>query len=373
MAPINDILAFCPTDTGTNLETQSDYLADTNRISGQKPGVASSKLNNKALRQTSYIASQLAQYLANQSNTDVLDAATPSTLLAQMMGVLGSIPTYYDSFATVGSSTFNTRYAFIVSAASASVGATYTNNGVTFTVMRTVTTGTLIYLSGSSAPSASGTLTKASGTGDAAITFIMVRAPVSIKLKLVGGGGGGSGNGQSASGGAGGTGGTTSFGTSLLTAPGGTGGQEGAAGQGGGGGVPVVNSPATPLAVIVGGSGTAGGLSSSTSTAAVSGGTGAPSPFGGGGGGSGFNSGTGNDAADNSGAGGGGAATANAVGTVNSGGGGGAGGYIEANIDSPGPTYPFTVGAAGIAGTAGTNGSAGGKGGTGLLIVASKY
>lgn len=63
---------------------------------------------------------------------------------------------------------------FTVTSASATVGATYTNNGVTYTVLATIASATTLTLSSGStttAPQASGTLTKASGTGDATITF----------------------------------------------------------------------------------------------------------------------------------------------------------------------------------------------------------
>ena len=62
-------------------------------------------------------------------------------------------------------------YSFTVTAANATIGATYTNNNQTFTVLATITGGTTLTMSGTGAPSTSGTLTKASGTGDATITF----------------------------------------------------------------------------------------------------------------------------------------------------------------------------------------------------------
>jgi hypothetical protein len=58
-----------------------------------------------------------------------------------------------------------------VSSASATVGATYTNNSQTFTVLATIASATTLYMLATGAPGASGTLTKASGTGDATITF----------------------------------------------------------------------------------------------------------------------------------------------------------------------------------------------------------
>jgi hypothetical protein len=65
---------------------------------------------------------------------------------------------------------------FTVTAANATAGATYTNNGQTFTVDATITGGTTLRttMQTSTRPLASGTLTKTSGTGDATITFSAV-------------------------------------------------------------------------------------------------------------------------------------------------------------------------------------------------------
>jgi len=67
-------------------------------------------------------------------------------------------------------------YTFTVTAANATVGATYTNNGYTFTVSATIAGGVTLVCAGTGAPASSGTLTKASGTGDATITFSAVSA-----------------------------------------------------------------------------------------------------------------------------------------------------------------------------------------------------
>ena len=93
-----------------------------------------------------------------------------------------------------GSGTYTKAYAFVISSGSATTAATYTNNGNTYTVLNTVSSSTLIYLSGSADPTASGTLTKASGTGDATLTFSEFAKPVYLRATLVGGGGGGGGS-----------------------------------------------------------------------------------------------------------------------------------------------------------------------------------
>jgi hypothetical protein len=65
----------------------------------------------------------------------------------------------------------STQYIFTVSAASATAGATYTNNGQTFTVNTTISGATTLNAVGTGTPLASGTLTLVTGTGDATITF----------------------------------------------------------------------------------------------------------------------------------------------------------------------------------------------------------
>lgn len=80
----NDFLPFCSVDTGTNLESQADYAADPQLLIGNQPGIARSALVNKAIRQATYIASCLAQFLANTTGDNLLDDATASEVLATM-------------------------------------------------------------------------------------------------------------------------------------------------------------------------------------------------------------------------------------------------------------------------------------------------
>lgn len=191
-----------------------------------------------------------------------------------------------------------------------------------------------------------------------------------IKVKLVAGGGGGAGAGTSTAGTGGTAGGSTTFGTSLLTATGGGGGDQ-ANLRGGAGGAFTVNSPA-----IDSGSGSGNGagsvLTSGSNAFSLTGSDGGSSPFGGAG-----RSGNAGDAgfaaSTNSGSGGGGGGSAGAIANCNGGPGGGSGGYIKAIIANPSSTYSYAIGAAGTAGGAGTNGRAGGTGGSGLIIVEEYY
>jgi hypothetical protein len=354
--PTNQILQFCPTDTGTNLLSQSDYLAAGDRTNGNQPGVASSKLNNKALRQASYVASQMAQMISNQLAADVLDDDVPAKLLAQFLATLKPYapnPTKYTA-----NNTWNMNYVFFIATGSATAAATYTNNAVTFTVVSTVASGTEIRMTGAGDPTANGTLTKASGTGDATLTFYAMRKPLYIEVEGVGGGGGGSGSGAGS--GNGGAGGTSTFGTSLLSAPGGSGGQANDGGAGGTG----VSLGTGPIGFAVNG---ADGNPAGSTASSGSGGNGGTSALGGSGRGhSGNAAAAGTNAQANSGSGGGGAALNAASGA----GGGGAGCYIKAKIFSPLSTYGVVVGAAGAAG-AGAN--AGGTGGAGQWLVTEHY
>lgn len=172
-------------------------------------------------------------------------------------------------------------------------------------------------------------------------------------VELIGGGGGGGGSG-SASIGTGGTGGTTTFGTSLLTGTGGVGGQTtGGVATGGtatGGDINITGAGGSAIVTTSGASGVGG--------SSPYGGAGAPVT----------NGQPGQAASANTGSGGGGAGYSSQTG-----GGGAAGGYLRKLITSPSATYAYAVGAAGAAGTAGTAGAAGGAGGSGIIIVTAYY
>lgn len=111
----------------------------------------------------------------------------------QTFGTINSIPTiktslvhrYNARLLASGDPTFPSRvyfssvvsssaYTFTVTSANATIGATYTNNGQTFTVTATIASGTTLLMTGTGAPSASGTLTKTAGTGDSSVTFSVV-------------------------------------------------------------------------------------------------------------------------------------------------------------------------------------------------------
>jgi hypothetical protein len=79
------------------------------------------------------------------------------------------------------------NYKFTVTAANATVGATYTNNSQTFTVSSTIAGATTLLATGTGLPVSSGTLTKVTGTGDATIAFSAVIDPSPLNYLSVGG------------------------------------------------------------------------------------------------------------------------------------------------------------------------------------------
>lgn len=109
----NEILQFAETDTGTNLLTQAEYLADSQRPIGNQPGVARSKLVNKALRQASLIAAGLAEYIADNQANNITDALTPQNiadyLQAAITGALGVTPPQFDNDTSLATTAFVKR------------------------------------------------------------------------------------------------------------------------------------------------------------------------------------------------------------------------------------------------------------------------
>jgi len=205
-----------------------------------------------------------------------------------------------------------------------------------------------------------------SGSG----TYTTPRGVKYIKVKMAGGGGGGAGSGNGAASN-GVVGGTTTFGTTLLSAVGGAAGPTN--GPGGAGGTASLGTG--PIgAAIKGGSG--GGYMALTGGAGNGihhvGGHGGDTPYFSGGG----SSASGGSAAQagnaNSGGGGAGGGTGG-VADVDTGCGGGSGGFIDAIISTPLATYSYTVGAGGGGGALGTSGYSGAAGGSGIIIVEEYY
>ncbi len=305
---------------------------------------------------------------ANATFTFVYDTVLSRWMLT---GVAASAPAAI--VPNIQSFVLTNNFTFVVTSANATSGATYTNNGQTFTVVTTISGSTTLVSSGTGAPTSSGTLTKSSGTGDATIIFSSQSnvgtyttpsgpAPLYLRVIVSGGGGGGGGDNVSAGTAVGVTGGNSTFGSSLLIANGGIRGVSGE--DGGAGGATTVGIGATPIVNVTGGGGNAGFRNDGGNN--LPGGPGGSNPLGGAGiGGENF----GGPGSPNTGAGGGGAGAPGAA--VYGGAGGGSGGYIDAIIPSPSSSYTFTVGIGGAGGVSGGNG--GGRGGDGVVTVIAYY
>lgn len=302
----------------------------------------------------------------------------------QYLKISSGIPTWI----TVSTPTMqiftNPIYSFTITSATATAGSTYTNNGHTFQLTRSIssaTTALLISVTGG-APAASGTLTSAE-TGVANLTFSAqtlssgatsgtytpTAGTVWFRARLVGGGGGGAGGGTAGSAGSGGTGGITSLtgntGTTVLTAGGASGGLTNNGNSQFGGNATIVSASGTALS-----GGSASPNIAGFSAATGGGGNGASSPFGGRGGGA-FASSLGTAAIASTGSGGGGGGASNS--SAQWGAGGAAGGYIDAIVSTVVASYAYVIAAGGTAGAAGTNGAAGGAGGSGYIEITEYY
>lgn len=361
MTATNDFLTFA-NGGGANVDSQASYSSDTLRTNGNQTGVAVSSFNNKAIRQANMVASQFAQYIANITNMNVADNTVTAQLLAQITAALTPLPSVFTSLTTSGGSgTFVLSYYLFVASANATVGATYTDSAsTTFTVASTISGATLLLVTGLLAPAiggAPGTLTKASGTGDASITYYATRVPRQLYIEMVGSGGSGaSGNTSTANGTAGDA---TTFGSALLTAGGGAGGSSSGASSSGGAGS--ISSPAVGR-VFPGGNGICAGVNN-IHGAGGQGGTSifAGTPSGG------FENSAGANASQNTGCGGGGGGGGS---TGSGSGGGGAAAAIKAYIPSPTGSYAYAIGATK---TGAAGGNAGGSSGSGWIFIVESY
>lgn len=314
--------------------------------------------------------------LAKGSDGQVLTLA--SGLPSWGTGIALKAPTL-QTFSSTGT---QQGWMLTVTSANATVGATYTNNGHSFTIQGTISAGTSLFVLGAGSLSGT-TLTKSAGTGDATITFSASAAtglyvtpagpaPLYIRVRIVGGGGGGGGSstGAANNGGTGGSGLGSFFGANFLLSAGGAGGGQFGVAGGSGGAASVGSGTIGGMAF----SGTAGSPGQGWITLGSEfplGGSGGSSPFGGAGAGGTAGSQAGNNAVTNTGSGGGGSGGSQGVFRAASG--GGAGAYIDVTITSLASGYPYIVGAGGAAGTAGTTGTIGGTGASGLIEVFEHY
>ncbi|WP_312974020.1 gp53-like domain-containing protein [Atlantibacter sp.] len=84
----NDFKPFA-TGAGANVMSQADYLALAALITGFQSGKASSAQVNKALRQATFIASALAQFVSDKSGADVLDDGDINAFVTKLTNGFG--------------------------------------------------------------------------------------------------------------------------------------------------------------------------------------------------------------------------------------------------------------------------------------------
>lgn len=77
------------TGTGANVLSQDDYEALAALVTGFSSGKASSAQINKAIRQATFIAAALAQYVTNKSGQDVLDDGDVTAFITKMATAFG--------------------------------------------------------------------------------------------------------------------------------------------------------------------------------------------------------------------------------------------------------------------------------------------
>lgn len=194
----NDIKAFA-VGSGANVLSQSEYLALGALVSGFTSGKANSKEVNKAIRQATFVAAALAQFVSDQSSVDVLDDGNVPGLASKIQVAVNGAGRLINVQTFSASGTY-TPTAGTKSIIVEAIGA----GGASGNLVATTATTNAISAAGSN-----GAYAKARYTSGFSSVVVTIGAG-----GVVNGGGGGGGNG--------GDGGATTFGA-LLTCPGGKG------------------------------------------------------------------------------------------------------------------------------------------------------
>lgn len=90
--PTNDFLPFA-TQAGANVMPQTDWAALAARAAGFSAGVASSAQINKALRQSSFVAAAVAQFVADNQGGNVADDGVVGNFEAQLIAAIKAAAT----------------------------------------------------------------------------------------------------------------------------------------------------------------------------------------------------------------------------------------------------------------------------------------
>jgi hypothetical protein len=248
MSTENDFLVFAG-QSGANVVTQAAYAGQTWQQAGFVAGLAPSAQLNKVWRQSSVMASVIAQFIVNNSGQPAIDDGTTATLLANLQSAVGAVH---------GRAIFTATGSFTAPVAGIYYFSGCAGGGGGAGALSATVTGNITGSSGGG------------GCGQAAI-----RTPITLTAgQVVAITPGAAGAAGAATGGNGGNGGNTVFGA-LLTLTGGSG---GTAGTGG--------STSTSWSGGAGGAGFPAGGDGCDVVVTYCGpsGTGASGPFGGGGG-----------------------------------------------------------------------------------------
>lgn len=79
---------FCITDTGSNLLSIAAYDIASGRDVGNQPGTASSRLVNRAIRQSSFVSAALTEVISTRIGENVVDTGTTTAALVTQMNSL---------------------------------------------------------------------------------------------------------------------------------------------------------------------------------------------------------------------------------------------------------------------------------------------
>ncbi len=176
--PVNDFLPFA-TDIGANVESQAAYASDPLVPIGNQPSTqAISSFNNKVLRQSSVISSQLAQYISNLLGQDVLDNGDLNALRNQIAAALATWTGAIDSTLAITSNTLGVKTAGITSTqlAAACVGTSQIQDS---SVTKPKLSAANVVYSSTVSPSVTGTSFVDTG---AAVTITTSGRPVWLSL-----------------------------------------------------------------------------------------------------------------------------------------------------------------------------------------------
>ena len=89
MAGSNDFLAF-GTASGANVLSQASYAALAARTAGFASGLATSAQLNKVWRQSSFVTSAIAQWMANQTGTNIYDDGNQANFITNFIAALAN-------------------------------------------------------------------------------------------------------------------------------------------------------------------------------------------------------------------------------------------------------------------------------------------